>query len=134
MSKVLSVWCNTLTETFFTWLKTVFDLVNFDAFSCFRRFLFHFFHIGKMFPFEDFFQTGETRKKSAWGKIRWMGRVEHGGHAVFGQKLLSTQRNAGGCTCKSLILKWANILKESSKKIHWSRIQLLTTMLVGTPM
>ena len=39
-----------------------------------------------------------------------------GGHAVFGQKLLNTQHSVGRCARKSHIMKWANALKESSKK------------------
>ena len=40
----------------------------------------------------------------------------HGVHAVFAQKLLNTQRGVGRCAHKSPIMKWANALKESSKK------------------
>ena len=43
--------------------------------------------------------------------------VGHGGHAVFGQKLLNIQSGVGRYACKSPIMKWANLLKESSKKI-----------------
>ena len=32
------------------------------------------------------------------------------GHAVFGQKLLNSQRGVGRCTGKSPIMKWANML------------------------
>ena len=42
-------------------------------------------------------------------------RVGHGSHAVFGQKLLDTQHRVGRSTCKSPIMKWANMSKESSK-------------------
>ena len=41
----------------------------------------------------------------------------HRGHAIFGQKLLNTQHSVGSYTCNSPIMKWANTLKESSKKI-----------------
>ena len=34
----------------------------------------------------------------------------------FGQKLLNTEHGVGRCACKSPIMKWANTLKESSKK------------------
>ena len=37
-------------------------------------------------------------------------------HAVFVQKLLNTQGGVGRGACKLLIVKWANTLKESSKK------------------
>ena len=39
----------------------------------------------------------------------------HGGHDIFGQ-LLNTQRGVGRCASKLPIMKWANVLKESSKK------------------
>ena len=70
-----------------------------------------------MFPFEDFFHPGKI-KKVAQDKIRLIGRVELGGHAVFGQKLLNTQCSVGRCARKSPIMKWASGLKESSEKIH----------------
>ena len=40
----------------------------------------------------------------------------HGGDVLFGQKLLNTQHSVGRCAHKSPIMKWANALKESSKK------------------
>ena len=83
------------------------------------------------FPLRTFY-TQENKKKVVWGEMGWMGKVEHGGHAVFGQKLLNTQHSAVRCACKSPIMKWANALKESSKKIHWSWTQLLTTPPAGT--
>ena len=43
-------------------------------------------------------------------------RVGHGGHAVSGQKRLTTQRSVGRYARKSPIIKWANVLKESPKK------------------
>ena len=45
----------------FPLLKTVFELINSDAFLCFCRFLFHLFHTSKTFPFEAFL-SGETKK------------------------------------------------------------------------
>ena len=39
-----------------------------------------------------------------------------GDHAIFGQKLLTTQHSVGRCARKSPSVKWANALKESSKK------------------
>ena len=38
------------------------------------------------------------------------------GHAIFGQKLLSTQCGVGRCTHKPLIMKWANTLSLQKKK------------------
>ena len=43
-------------------LKTVFELVGFDAFYRCCRFLFRLFHIGKTFPFGDFFHLGKQKK------------------------------------------------------------------------
>ncbi|XP_021571532.1 DEP domain-containing protein 4 [Carlito syrichta] len=43
-------------------LTHVFELVDFDTFECFCRVLFHLFHIGKTFPFEDFFHLEKPKK------------------------------------------------------------------------
>ena len=67
----------------------------------FFNFLFHHFHVSKTFAFEDFFIQGNQKN--------------HAGHAIFGQKLLNTQHRVGRCACKSPVMKWANVLKESSK-------------------
>ena len=65
------------------------------------------------------FPSGGTKKKSlGQDQVNREGR-EWGSHAIFGQKLLNTQHSVGRCTCKSPIMKQANMLKESSKKIHW---------------
>ena len=53
-------------EMYFPLLTTVLELIHFDAFECFCWSLFHLFHIGKMFPFEDFFHSGK-QKEVAWG-------------------------------------------------------------------
>ena len=42
----------------------------------------------------------------------------HVDHATFDEKLLNTQYCVGRCACKSPIMKWAKMLKESSKKCH----------------
>ena len=83
----------------------------------------------KTFPFEDFFHPG-GKKKVIQGKISWIGRVGQWGHTVFGQKW-KIQHGVGRCTRKSTIRKWANMLS-LQKKIHWTRMQLLTTLPVGT--
>ena len=46
------------------------------------------------------------------------------GHAIFGQKLLNTQHSVGRCTYKSPIMKWAKMLKESSKKFTEAKCNL----------
>ena len=55
-------------------------------------FFFYLSHIGKMFPFEDFF-IKESTQKAAQGEIRQIGRVGRRNHAISGQKLL----NAAWC-------------------------------------
>ena len=127
--KVLSICCNTLN------IVAIFlNSPILMPFSAFAIFLFHLFHIGKTFPFEDFFHS-EEQKKVTRGEIRWIGRMGHRVHAAFGQKLLNMQCVVGRCTCKSPIMKWANVLKEFSKKfteaecslsqqrqlVHWHR-------------
>ena len=69
------------------------------------------------FPFEDFLHP-EKHKKVTRGETGWIRRMGHGGHAVFGQKLLNTQRGVGRCTRKSPIMKWANAPKEKSLHKH----------------
>ena len=84
-------------------------------FSASAIFLFYFFRISKMFPSEEFFSSKETKRVSK-GRIRWIGRVGHKGHAIFSQKLLNTQCGVGRCTHKSLIMKWANAFRVFKKK------------------
>ena len=95
--------------------KTGLNSVDFDAFQCFCCFLFYLFHTNKTLPFQDLFHQGK-QKNVAWGETTRIGRVGHSGHEVFGQKLQNTQRCVGRCACKSPIVKWANVLKESLKK------------------
>ena len=47
-------------------------------------------------------------------------RLELRDHAVFGQKLLKTQRSVGRCTHKSPVMKWANALslQKNSLKLN----------------
>ena len=73
-----------------------------------------------------------NKKKVAQREIGWIERMGYWGHAIFSQKLLNTQHGMGRCTCKSPIMKRGNALKESSKKIHWSQMQPLTTTPAGT--
>ena len=55
--------------------------------------------LAKHFPLRTFFHGGN--KNVAQGKVRWIGRVGHGGHAVFAQKLLNTQLSVGRYTFES---------------------------------
>ena len=103
-----------LLRHFLPLLKTLLELIDFDAFKHFCHFLFHLFYMGKMFPFEDCFHPGKPKKVTG-GEIRWIGRVGHRCHAVFGQKLLNTQHGMGRCAHKSPIVKWVNMLKVFKK-------------------
>ena len=71
-------------------------------------------------------KTNKQTKKVARAEMGWIGRVGHWGHAIFNQKLLNTQHGVGRCAWKSPIMKWANELKESSKKIYWCWMKPLT--------
>ena len=71
--------------------------------------------------FEEFFHLGnQTNKKVTQVKIRWIGRVGHRGHVIFGQKPLNTQHGVGRCACKSPIMKWAHALslQKNSLKLN----------------
>ena len=46
-------------ETFFPLLKTVFELINLDAFQCFCHFLFHLYHYISLC---ELFSSRETKK------------------------------------------------------------------------
>ena len=109
--KVLSMWCNTPLPTFST-AQNSFWTDWFWRLLVLPPFVFHLFHIGKMFPFGDFFHLGKQNKSGRYQVNREGGAW---GHAVFGQKLLNIQCGVGRCTHKSP-KKWANVLKESSEK------------------
>ena len=80
----------------------------------------------KLFLLRTFFIRGNNKKVSQ-GESRWLGRGGYEGHSIFGLKLLSIQLGVGRWAHKSPIMKWANALKESSKKkFHWSLMQPLT--------
>ena len=71
--------------------------------------------LAKHVPYRTFF-IHRSKKKSL---LEWdwvLGNVGHGGHDVFSQKLLNTQSGVSRWVCKSPIMKWANMLKVSSKK------------------
>ena len=79
------------------------------------RFLFHLFHIGKMFLFQDFFHPWKQTKKSlsGWDQVNREGGTW--GSCLFGQKLLNTQRGVGNCAGRLPIMKWANASKVFKK-------------------
>ena len=103
-----------LLRWFFSLLKTVFELVDFDAFQFFCRFLFHLFHIGKTFPFED--SSSRETKKSCSGQVR-LGKQGGWGTGVM-QLLL---RN-----CWTLGEVWAGALVNHptwNGQTHWKSLQ-----------
>ena len=69
-------------QDIFPLLKTGFFLMPFRVFVVF---LFHLFHIGKMFPLQDFIHPGK-QTNNARGEIGWIGRVGHGDYAGFWSK------------------------------------------------
>ena len=60
--KVLSIWWHTTTETVFALLKTVFGLINFDAFSVSVIFCFNCSTLAKCFPLKTFFHPGKQKQ------------------------------------------------------------------------
>ena len=65
------------------------------------------FHLGK-----------QTKKNVIGGEIGRIGRVWHGSHVVFGQKLLNTPCGVGRCTCESPFMKCWKSLPKNSLKVH----------------
>ena len=79
----------------------------------------------KHFHLRTFSHPGKQTNKQKLLGAR-LGKVGHWGFVIFGQKLLKLSEVWAGAH-KSLLMKWANTLKKSSKKFHWSRTQPLTT-------
>ena len=124
--KVLSIWCNAPIGTFFHCSKQF----RTSRFSCLLVvFCFTSSTSQQNISLGGLFSWGnkKTSLGARWGEIGR--RVGHGGHAVFGENLLNTQHSVGRCVRKSPTMKWANALKESSKKFteaecslsHWYR-------------
>ena len=120
--KVLSICCNTPTETFLPTAQNSFLNLSILMPFSFCCFLFHLFHISKTFPLEDFFHP--EKQKSLKGRDQVNREGGAWCHAIFGQELLNTQLGAGRCACKSPIMRWANTLKESSKKFTGTKCSL----------
>ena len=123
-----------LLRHFFPLLKTVLNSLILIPFSASAVFCFTSSILAKHFSLRIFFIWG-NKKNVSHSQIRWIRRVGHGSHAIFGPKLLNTQCSVGRCADKLPITKWANVLKESSKKftkaerslsqqcqlVHWYR-------------
>ena len=82
------------------------------------------------FPLRTFSSGQKNQNKKHCLGQDWVNR-EGGDLAVFGLKLLNSQRGVGRCVRQSPFMKWANALEESSKRIHWSWMQPLTTTPAG---
>ena len=111
--QVFSIWCNTPVETFFHCSKQCLNSSISMPFSASAVFCFTSSTSAKCFPLRKFFIRGKQKKVSQ-GEIKWTGRMGHGDHAIFGQKLLNTQCGVGRYTCKSPIMQWA---------MHWNSLQ-----------
>ena len=86
----------------------------------FKLFIYFFApYTSAMFPSEDFFHQG-NEKRVARGEMGRIQRVRHGSQAILCQKPPNTQCSVSRWALKSPMVKWANALKESSKKFHWS--------------
>ena len=92
--KVLSIGCNATFKMFFLLLKAVFEFVIFMHFSACALFVSPLPHQQNV-SLAGLFFIWRNRKKVAWDEMGWIGRVGHGGHAIFGQKLLNPQRGVG---------------------------------------
>ena len=119
--KILSTRCNIPIETFFHCSKKSLNSSVLMPFSASAVFC-YLFHIGKKFPFKDYFHQGQ-QKKITQGEIRWIERVGHGDHAVFHQKLLNTQHSMGRCAPKSPIMKLTHT-EQFSKKFTEAKCSL----------
>ena len=115
-----------LSRYFFSWSE------QFWTWLLWRLLLFLTFFVSPLSHWQNIslgghFSSGETNKQKNCSRQDWV----NGGHAVFHQKLLNVQRGVGWCACNSSIMKWANTLKDSSIKMHWSQRQPLTTTPAG---
>ena len=118
-----------LLSNFFHCWKQLLNSLTFMPFSVSAIFCFTSFTYWKMFPFEDFFHP-RKQKSLKWDQMNK--ECGAGGSWNFWSKTANTQHAVSRWPHKSHILKWANALKESSNKIHWSQMQPLTTMPAGT--
>ena len=109
-------------DIFFQLLRTVFELVDSDV-------LLLYFVLSlppqQNISFCGLFSTEIKKSPLGWDGVNREGGAQ--GSGSFGQKLLNTQHCVGRCIHGSAIMKWANMLKESPKKIH--RLRLLFRLL-----
>ena len=98
-------------------------------FSASPIFLFHLFTSAKYCPLRTFFIQENKKSCSGRDRVNREGGTQGACHFF---KNCWTQHGVGRCARKAPMMKWANRLKNSSKKIHWSRTEPLTTPPVGT--
>ena len=114
--KVLSIWCNTPIKTFFHCFEQFLNLLSLRPFSAFAIFFFvSLFPHGQNISLWRLFSSGETPKKRHLGVNRVNRKGGAQGSCHFLSKTDEHSHNVGRCSCKELIMKWANTLKESSK-------------------
>ena len=106
--------CNTLIETFFHCSK------RFENFSSLipsnARAVFSFVSLWRLFS------SGETKKRRYWARSGGNREVGHRGQAVFGQKLLNTQRGVGSCLSeRGTNFAASRFMPKSSDKICWQK-------------
>ena len=70
----------------------------------------------KMFPFEEFFSSKETKNQSLGRDQVTFREGKAGDYGVLGQKLLNTQSSVDRCARKSPIRKGVNTLSLQKKK------------------
>ena len=84
-------------------------------------------------------------KKITMNEVEWIGKVGHGGHGIFGPRLLNTRCGVGRCAPKSPIIKWAMCwifktkifteakcsLSQQCQLVHWYRWVPRTLIWVG---
>ena len=104
-----------LSRHFFHCSRQFLNLSILMPFSASTVFCFTSSTSAKCFPLRLFFMKGNKREV-VQGEIRWIGRVGHAGYCQFLVKHSWTQRGVGRYAPKSPVMKWANALKESSKK------------------
>ena len=87
----------------------------------------------KHFPLRTLFiqETTTTKKLLGERSVEW-GVGARESCCLWSKTAEHSKTGVGRCICKSPIMKWANPLKDPSKKIHWSQMQPLTTMPAGT--
>ena len=105
-----------LSRCFFHYFKQFLNSSIVMPFSTSAIFCFTSSTLAKRFPLRTFSIQRNEQKKSCSGQDGVNGEGGARGSCRFWSRLLNTQRGVSRCAQKSPIMKWANVLKESSKK------------------